>query len=434
MLGEYFSNIDRQVSRISDLGNQTGLLRRDVNDLHSIIMLRSAGEKIPKKNRLVFIGTGQINENVFHAYIQFRKALENRTIKFDGDSFFVARSELEYKLLNKYGYPVYHWKYQPTLALKLLESKAVVLSSHLYSMWGDNLLSHCVASAIKIELWHGLPAKNIAASCIGDEMEFHFFTRILEDSVNTQHVCIQYNSPDVVAEYSTAFPYAKQHATGDCRTDIFFDENYRQQFLSYKESSHVSDWLKRNSGVKKVLYAPTYRESPETIEEHYQKMIDFLRNANSPNVKLAVKLHVGIVLTAERLNELKRVCAENGNLFIEYFDEVYSVFNDFDAIIVDYSSIRSDFALTGKPIFLWRFDEHLYRRKQDVVLAFTELDKVSYKLESIISLDMIAQTLSDDPLKDKRLKTVQKEFGKTFDGKAGVRTIQVLLDVMNNKY
>lgn len=49
MLGEYFSNIDRQVSRISDLGNQTGLLRRDVNDLHSIIMLRSAGEKIPKK-------------------------------------------------------------------------------------------------------------------------------------------------------------------------------------------------------------------------------------------------------------------------------------------------------------------------------------------------------------------------------------------------
>lgn len=434
-LSEYFSHIEQQLKKtdsIDTIKHQVSLLRRDVNDLHSILMLKNASKKIPKKNLLVFIGTGQINENVFHAYIHFQKALQLGKIKFDGEVLFIARTELEYNLLNNYGYPCEQWKYQNKLALKLLEAKAVVLSSHLYSFFGDCLLTHCVADAIKIQLWHGLPAKNIGLSCIDNPLEFHFFVRLLEDSVSADHVCIQNNNQDVINEYSRAFPFAKQHITGDCRTDILFNEGYRREFLKNKNNFIITEWIKLNKNNIKVLYAPTYRESAKSISEHYDKLLELLSIFDNQKVKLAIKLHIGIVLTNQQKLTIANLCEEKGHLFIESMDEVYSTFNDFDTIIVDYSSIRSEFALTGKPIFLWRFDKESYKRPTDVVDTFSQLDNVSYELPSTISAENFVKTYMEDPKKDIRQLFVEKELQTFSNGSAAERTINVFLEVMKS--
>lgn len=439
MLGEYFSNLEKEVNNISHLMKKNDEMarhldgdRRDINDLHTILMLREASKKIPKKNRLVFIGTGQINENVVHAYLHFHKAIESKKIKFDGETLFIARSELEYQLITAFGFPCEVWHYQPLLTRYLLETKAVVFSSHLYSNWGDCLLTHCIADAIKIELWHGLPAKTIGAACITNELEFHFFSRLLYDSVNTDYVCIQNDKDDVKKAYSDCFPYAKQYVTGDVRTDILFNQSFREEYLKNKSSKLTKEWLDRNPDKFKLLYCPTYRETPSSIEIHYKKMLDLLKGIDNSQLLIAVKLHVGIVLTNEQKQELDQVCREKGFLFIDNFDEVYSVFNDFDGMIVDYSSIRSDFALTGKPIFLWRFDQNTYHRTTDIVAAFGKLDKVSYELGQNIESTLLLECLRKDPLASQRKEVVEKELAEFSNGSSAERTIRVFLDVMES--
>lgn len=412
---------------LKGIGEKLSILRRDVNDVHSMILLRNAAKILPKKNRLVFIGTGQLNENVLHAYLHFQRELKSGNIDFDGDVLFVAMAELEYKFVQSFGYPCEKWQYQPELSYYLLQTKAVVLSSHLWSIWGDNLLSHCVSNAIKIQLWHGLPAKTIACSVINNSMEYHHFVSLLEDSVSVDHICIQNDHSDVIAEYARAFPCAKQHVTGDCRSEIIFNKEYQREFLKHKENKTLINWLNKNKNDKKVLYTPTFRDSKDGNDELYNKLLELIDSLSKVGVKLAIKLHVAINFTKEKRKVLSLLCEKFGYILIDDLDEVYSVFNEFDGMITDYSSIRVDFALTGKPIFLWKFDAETYKRKTDVIDLFVQLDQCSYELHS----DSILDLLVNDPKMAQRHEFVQKNL-KFSEGNTVDRTIKVFLDVMKS--
>ncbi|MDY3277120.1 MAG: CDP-glycerol glycerophosphotransferase family protein [Staphylococcus chromogenes] len=423
--------VTTQAKDLTEINQQLKVLRRDVNDLHSMLLLRSAASKLAKKNRLVFLGTGQINENVLHAYLHFYRALQQGKIEFSGEVLFIARTQIEYDLVKKFGYPCELWKYQAPLAYYLLETKVVVLASHAWSKWGNCLLSHCIAGAKKIQLWHGLPAKTIGASVIDDKMNFHHFASLLEDSASVDHVCIQNNNEDVIAEYARAFPSAQQHVTGDCRSDILFNEEYRKLFIKAKGGSKLQNWLNNNRDKIKILYAPTFRETPETKLQHYNKVMELISSLSGSNIRLAIKLHVACGFTPKQYAELSESCEKNGFILADNLDEVYSIFTEFDAMIADYSSIRIDYALTGNPIFLWDFDQDTYTRTTDVINTFAELDSVSYKLPKDISIEAVERVLKDDPQKIERYAFVDKELKTFTNGNSAKRTIQVLLDVLN---
>lgn len=433
-LEDRLDKIERDINNNKDVRHEVSLLRRDVNDLHSIIMLKDASLCIPKKRRIVFIGTGQIHENVIQSYIWLCKLIQKGELVSDIEFMFVAVSDLEEKLLINYGYPCKRWRYQTSLAYYLLETKVVVLSSHQYSHWGDNLLSHCIVGAIRVQLWHGLPAKNIGLSGIPDNMEFHFFARLIQDSVMTQHVCIQNFAKDVAEEYGRALPYARQHVTGDARTDILFNEEYRQEFLQNKPVKIITDWIKNNQNAIKVVFAPTYREVPNGNLELYDRILDVLTNVDSKKVAMAIKLHVGIDLTAEKFVALKDAASKYGHLLIDYHDEIYSTFADFDAMIADYSSIRVDFAITGKPVLLWRYDLKQYKAKRqtDVVALFDEIDRVSEVLPDRFDADIIIEKVSQDVHKEARQTLIGENLPYLIDGQAAKRTLSVVLDVINN--
>ncbi|WGE42146.1 CDP-glycerol glycerophosphotransferase family protein [Actinobacillus equuli] len=414
------------------LNNQIALLRRDVNDLHTMMLLRSASSRLVKKNRLVFLGTGQINENVLHAYLHFQRLLKQGDIQFQGEVLFVARTKIEYELVKNFGYPCELWQYQAPLAYYLLETKVVVLSSHIWSEWGNCLLSHCIASAIKIQLWHGLPAKTIGASVIDSNMNFHHFASLLEDSAAVNHICMQNDNIDVVSEYKRAFPLAKYHVTGDCRLDILFNDEFQKLFLSHKSSHKLEEWLHNNRNRKKVIYSPTFRENQDSRIIHYQKILELISEFSKSNIQLAIKLHVACGFSAEQRNHIVTNCNSNGFILIEDLDEVYSSFNSFDAMITDYSSIRIDYVLTGKPVFLWRFDKNSYNRTIDVVSLFSELDSILYNLSESNIAKYIEYVLEKDPKGNDRAKFINEKLKLSLDGLAAERTIRVILDVINN--
>lgn len=422
--------IEKNINQTKDADHAMRLLRRDVNDLHSIIMLKEMSHTIKKKNRIIFVGTGQINENVIHAYIYLKQSIQNKVFEYNGDIIFIARSQDEYDLIHQFGFECEIWYHQIELAMFLLEAKVCVLSSHLYSVWGDNLLASCLSGAEKIELWHGLPAKTIGAHVVNNDMDFHFFTRLINDCFSVKHICVQTDLDDVLLEYKKAFPNAEQYITGDSRLDILIRDDYRKLFIENKKNKALNDWLIDNHDVTKVLYAPTYRETESANRVLYNNILKLLSD-NSKDLLVALKLHPGIVLTKEQQAVILDLCRKHGHIFLGANDEVYSSFVDFDALITDYSSIRIDFSVTAKPVILWRFDVRDYTSKRVInpVSLFNELDEISIHMNEIPDVSYVLSELKNDSNGNLRHNFVNSRLKYLADGQASFRTSQVILDI-----
>ena len=98
--------------------------------------------------------------------------------------------------------------------------------------------------------------------------------------------------------------------------------------------------------------------------------------------------------------------------------------NKFDAMATDYSSVRLDFASTGKPIILFRPDYSQYTavRKINPMAEFDMLDSVSYDMEK----DDIIEAINSDAKRNDRLEVVEK-IGLYTDGKNAERVCSIIL-------
>lgn len=438
-LKEYIGELD--MNKVDDLENRietlekdkqnfpVSILRRDTNDLHTIIMLRGIAKKIKKENIITFIGTGQINENVVHAYLYLCELQRDNKISKHIQLLFVARTQLEYEFIYKFGFGCEMWRYQSPLADKILRAKTVVLSSHLFSDWGNCLLSACTAGADIIQLWHGLPAKSIGASCVDNTMSIHFYAKLMNDISLTDHLCIENANPDVIAEYIRAFPNAKRYVTGSIRMRLIFDEIYRQRFVSNKVNKSIQNWLIQSKNKKKILYCPTYREKKNDIVKLRNNIEDIL-SLQLKDVVFAVRPHIAVKIDKYFGEKLEKICQKSGNLIIEHYDEVYSSFLDFDAIITDYSSIRVDYAVSGKPIFLWQFDVESYNRVTGVIDLFNQLDKFCYQFTEF-DIKEILMLLDQDPKREIRQSFVNTILKPALYEDAEKKVADVILQVFN---
>lgn len=440
MFDAYFMNLENSLNMlIRDKNNDKNelekikedlfILRRDLNDIHSIVMLRDAAKKIKKENLIAFIGIGGLSENPIHAFIYCKLLQRQGEIDVGIEIIFIAQTQIEYDLLLSYGFDgVYIWQYQSSVAKKLLQARTVVVSTHLFSEWGGRcLLSACVSNANVIQLWHGLPAKVIGMAGLADRVDFHFFARMLNDVANTNYVFIENNLSNTKQVYEATYPGCVLEATGSIRLHILFDKIYREKFLQYKNSRLVSEWVEENKDGYRVLYCPTYREQIELQPEFFERIKSVLGHKNDV-FAVALKLHIGVNFSQEQMSELTRLASQNGHLVVDSLDEVYSSFPDFDAIITDYSSIRMDFAVLGKPVFLYQFDKDTYSRETDVIELFSELDRVSYYLNDFSEL---AQILQADEKKIEREAFVNHRLrGMLYDDSAN-KVVNTILKIHN---
>lgn len=121
-----------------------------------------------------------------------------------------------------------------------------------------------------------------------------------------------------------------------------------------------------------VLYAPTFRDSgrkPEFLFDAVQRA-RLAAVLKQQNTLLLLKPHR---LDRDLYRELPADCA-----FIRHFGDadfdVVELFPYVDALVTDYSSIASDFGLTGKPLIFFAWDlEHYLRECREVYFDYTAL-------------------------------------------------------------
>ena len=378
----------------------------------------SLSKSITKKKRVIFIGTGKPGSNSQYVFEYMCRQLKiNHTA--DLELMYFAKNEEEKKYFDRLKLPCLIWNcYDFSQIIYVLQAKVAVYSVNMIvPNLPERVLHACVAGAYKIQLWHGILVKMVG--CAGNLKKQGFNGIMLRigdyimDAVNAV-----LNNQQLHERYELCFPGAKIVSMGEARSDVLFYEH---------PDPLVDGWCAQNKHKIKVLFAPTFRETRDDAAAFVESLLNFFKVLDRSRLALAVKFHPSFfrwyAQKQKLLNLLEamdiRVIPENADANI--------IMPKFDALVSDYSSIRIDFLLTKKPVFLFRPDLKTYvvLREINPVPIFDTLDAVCYPAD--LEHTDLAETIRCDPLRIRRLDLI-KNLGFYTDGRSSARAAAFILE------
>lgn len=194
---------------------------------------------------------------------------------------------------------------------------------------------------ININLWHGMPLKNIG----------HLDNNLIVPKSN--FTIATSNKFKNIMQKAFKLDDNQVIVSGLSRNDFLFTDKY--SLLDVIPSKKT---IFRNT----ILWMPTYRKSAigdirvdggeeemnEFLSENFlNELNNFLSKINSLCV---IKLHPMDVLKPDKFKEYSHVSIIDNSNFIEKGISLYSVLNSADLLLTDFSSIYIDFLLLNKPI------------------------------------------------------------------------------------
>jgi CDP-glycerol glycerophosphotransferase (TagB/SpsB family) len=320
----------------------------------SWFLLRETSSKIKKLRRICFIqGIG------FSGHSKYLYLYLNRNKHYlDIEVFWVTSHLKEYELLLSNNLPVLFWDMSPINSDFLLRTDIAIYQTHEPYNANIGLIQACLHAAIKVQLWHGIPAKSVGYTDFlnWDDLNDDFI-RYTYDSCMYDYVIIE--SKDLSTTYSNVFPSAELTPLGGCRTDallespLFCDEDL---WLGSKAPSQTI------ANKKLILYAPTYREKSQDITSFISAVKEFINYfSNNKDYVLAIKPHPAFIEETDlNFNDL---FSESDNIIlIKGHEDIYPWCARADFLITDYSSIYYDYLITKKPIIFFQPDRDLYEK------------------------------------------------------------------------
>lgn len=131
--------------------------------------------------------------------------------------------------------------------------------------------------------------------------------------------------------------------SGSPRNDIFFKPSH-ERILDLRKS------LNLDSFDNLLLYAPTFRDSKERVDcLNFSLLLDQLEKRDNKKWACLVRQHYH-VSTPDQNYEDQRI------IDVSSYHEMQELLLIADMVISDYSSLVGDFALLGKPVFLFVSD------------------------------------------------------------------------------
>lgn len=248
-----------------------------------------------------------------------------------------------------------------------------------YNSYISDVNKILLGGAKKINLWHGMPLKEIEFDISSGELFNHYHPkgpiRFLYYRLTRFFI---YEKPDLIIAPSE---YIAQRYKSAFRID-----SKKIAYCSHPRTDNYKINKVRNK-EHKILYVPTWRDNGSIayIEEiNWDKMSKLLTNKNAI---LVVKLH-------PNLNEqaLKKIPINNVIVKWDKSDELYENIIDFSLIISDYSSIILDAVYLSIPVLLFQndFEEYIQESRKFYNLSDFELfEKATHSDELISKIDGI---------------------------------------------
>lgn len=262
-----------------------------------------------------------------------------------------------------------------------------------------------------IQVWHACGAfKTVGFERLEMKGSPAFNTRI--------HKCythVPVSSEHVVGHYAEAFAISKSkiYPAGIPRTDVFFDEEYKENV----KASIYQEFPRIKEARKVILYAPTFRGINAKTAYfpmhllHIKKIGSYLKEVNGVMI---VKMHPFVKQKLEIPEEYK-------NYFIDAseYREVNDLLFVTDLLITDYSSVIYEMSLLKKPMLFYAFDLKQYVAERGFYEPFEDI--VPGKI--VRTLPALLKALEEEDYEEYKLDGfIEKNFKYT-DGKSTDRVI-----------
>lgn len=207
-------------------------------------------------------------------------------------------------------------------------------------------------------------------------------------------------------------------ATGVPRTDIFFDEEWKQGVCDRFHEKYPE-----TKGKKIILLAPTYRGTKVTMADYDMSQVPMaeLQKKYGDEYILVTKLHPAaynnMVLQGRKLGD-------DSGFWLDVSDirDINDILPVADILITDYSSVIFDWLLLDKPIIYYVYDKDEYAGDRGMYYSF---DEYVYGAVAENGDELIAAIGAADMMADKR-NAFRERFMSACDGRATERVVALL--------
>ncbi|PFG31882.1 CDP-glycerol glycerophosphotransferase family protein [Paramicrobacterium agarici] len=200
----------------------------------------------------------------------------------------------------------------------------------------------------------------------------------------------------------------------------------RNDALLSPEADRVREQVRKNLGIpegrKAVLYAPTFRDYV-SADDMSAAMLEFL---DLSKLMRSLGDDYVILLRGHPFNARQGTSADSGIINVTDYPDINDLILASDIGILDYSSLRFDYALTGKPSLYYVPDYEQYFRGRESFVPFDEtspgplLYNAADLVDAIKNADAVARSF------DGERSTFISRFMELEDGHATERLVDLI--------
>lgn len=304
------------------------------------------------KNKILVGSHTPFNDNSKYFYLLTSLRDKNKRV------IWIAHNRKLKNLIEKHGFEVYS-KWSVLGLYHSLTAKIYVFCFHSIDInfWTSG-------NTIKINLWHGIPLKNIEFSVTtGSSVQVYDEKNIIS-RIFAPYIFVRPNflisTSDIISDYYTkAFRMDLKDIKpfGQPRCDIFYKS--KDELLDYinEYEPKIIKLIKITKNFSKTyIYMPTWRDYDffKMAGFDFNKLNDKLIKEDSLFI---IKVHPATPIDKEKLSKFTNIIVLENNV------DIYPLLPFTDCLITDYSSIYYDYMLLNKGIILFPFDEMEYISK-----------------------------------------------------------------------
>lgn len=315
--------------------------------------------------------------------------------------------------------------YHPYSIKGIWNSCRAAIGVHSHGM--NDINPYTVHGMKIVQTWHGIAMKPILLSDPKEEekkkrkqlVKLSLLFPFLRNNYDFNNNLIVCSSSPFVSEMNKKVFGSKSpiKVTGYPRLDGLFNSSQESNILGKIK-------IEKAKGNYIGIYMPTYRRKHEfNIIEFFIDNLPIIDTLLQKNKQvLFLKIHKLEAYTVKNRLQHKNVFLINDD---EIDDDIYSILNQFDFLISDYSSIIFDFLILKRPIFLLTPDREDYIRTNG---RFT-YDYLDLELPIF---DNWKELLGDSSLADflllkPKIELLSKKFHTNCDGQSSYRLFDAIV-------
>lgn len=260
-----------------------------------------------------------------------------------------------------------------------------------------------------IQVWHALGAfKTVGYARKGNNDKFSMTHRNYTDAI--------VSSEDIRIDYAKAFRMNidRIHSIGIPRTDVFFNESYKQQI---KERLYNEYPILKNKKV--ILFAPTFRgNNIHNAYYDYDKIsFDSMRKDLKDDFVCIFKMHPFVK------NKPKEILESDFYLDLSDVREINDLLFITDILITDYSSVIFEAALLNIKTIFFAYDLNDYISKRDFFYPYE-----TYTYGPVVkNEDELLEAIHNIDIDNIKLEQFKTRFISSCDGSSTERFVNILL-------